>query len=571
MGSMKTRTLTRFFAPWMLAIAVLLAGGCGGGGGGGGGTPPAHSGSLSISLAGAALPAQVGHVWITLTAVALNADADKPWSGTDASWQVVRFAQPLTLDLATLTNGTAQPLAVGLALPPGSYGQMRLFLLAHDAALADSAKALQLAYNDQVDYTDGTGSARRVPLELPDVGLGLRINGPVTVTADTHTDITVQWDPVRSLVRLAHDDGIDRFTLRPHFFAYDAAYTGAIVGVIDKSQFCAAGAPAADCIHGVVASAVQASPDGRFKRSVRSAPVIVGSSYALFSLYPLPALAQGQTFDVVITGRNMRTMVVRDVPAQPKGLLEALPTRLGANPADPTTPVPMVPVLQAQGDAQLSLSTPMAHSSARLLFGQTLPGDSTPVEIATANVDVYGGRLAQPVPLPGGPLQVAVYRGDTVLSFADVAPQEGTGSYSVMALGNAYEDPSAPATLAAPAGSVAFTAPEPTPHAGLGVGTLSVTIAAAPAGRYDAAQLVVADANRIVGTRDVSALLAAGGSVDIALPAGSAAASLGGTAVYAVALRAWKRSTPAAVQWARAAGSIDLRSSGTASASLSLP
>jgi hypothetical protein len=570
MGAMKASVLTRAVAAWALA-AALFTGGCGGGGGGGGSTPSAQSGSLSISLAGAALPQQVSHVWVTLTAVALNVDADKPWSGTDGSWQVVRFPQPFTLDLAALTNGTAQPLVVGQALPPGLYGQMRLFLLAHDAALADSAKALQLAYNDEVDYTDGSGSARRVPMELPDVNLGLRINGPITVTADSHTDITVQWDLARSLVRLAHDDGIDRFTLRPHFFAYDAASTGAIVGVIDKSQFCAAGAPAADCIHDVVASAVQVSPDGRFKRSVRSAPVVMGSSHALFSLYPLPALAQGQTFDVVITGRNMRTMVVRDVPAEPKGLLEALPTRLGANPADPTTPVPMVPVLQVQGDAQASLSTPMAHPSTRLLFGQTLPGDSTPVEIATANVDVFSGRLAQPVLLPGGPLQVAIYRSDAVLSFADAAPQEGAGSYSVMALGNAYEDPSALVTLTSPSGSIAFSGPEPSPHAGLGSGTLSVTLAAAPAGKYDAAELVVTDANRIVSATDVSALLAAGGTVGVVLPAGSAAASLGGTAVYAVAVRAWKRSAPGTVQWARAGGSVDLRSNSTASASLVLP
>ncbi|MEW6703429.1 MAG: DUF4382 domain-containing protein [Pseudomonadota bacterium] len=562
----------RLVASSLLACGVLLGTGCGGGGGSGNPTPDASSrGSLSVSLAaGAALDVQ--HVWVTLGAVALHTDADRLWSGGDSSWQVVRFSQPVTLDLTTLNNGTQLPLMIGHALPAGRYGQLRLFLLAHDAPLADSARTLQLAHNAQVDYADAAGTARQVPLELPDASLGLRIDGPIDVPANEHAEVALQWDLERSLVRLGSDDGIDRFTLRPDLRWYDVRNTGAIVGVLDRSQFCAPGVRGGDCIHDAVASALLPSADGRFKRSMRTSPVLVGTQYATFSLYPLPALAAGQTFDVVIRGRNMRTMVVRHVPAQPAGLLEALPTRLGADPNDPTTPAPMVPVLQPQAAARVSLSQPMAHTGARLLFGQTLPGDSAPLEIAGANVDPFSGLLAQPAVLPGGPLRVAEYRSDAVLSFADFTPQEGQQVFSAMALGTRYDEPSATIALAAPPGNVSFVAPEPGARAGLGSGTLAVTLAAAPASRYDAAELVVWDANGIVTTRDLSAGLAGGTVVELALPAGAEAAALGGTAVYAVAVRAWRRDAPAAtLRWARASGVVDLRNASTASAALALP
>jgi hypothetical protein len=213
----------------------------------------------------------------------------------------------------------------------------------------------------------------------------------------------------------------------------------------------------------------------------------------------------------------------------------------------------------------------MANAGARLLFGQTLPGDTAPMEIATANTDPFSGQLARPVPLPSGALRVSDYRNDIILAFSDVSPQEGDGGFSVMALGTRYQDPSVNASVAVtPGANVAFTAREPSAKAGLGSGTLTVSISSGN-GKYDAAELVVSDPNGIVTTRDVSAQLS-GGSVSLTLPAGAQAASLGGTAVYAVAVRAWKRSAPSSsLQWARAPGAVDLRSATTASASVTLP
>jgi hypothetical protein len=212
------------------------------------------------------------------------------------------------------------------------------------------------------------------------------------------------------------------------------------------------------------------------------------------------------------------------------------------------------------------------HRSARLVFAQTLPGDGLALEIGSATVDVFTGLLARPAALPTGALRVAPYTADAVLTFADVVPQEGAAGFSVTSLGDRYEDASPAQRLdASTAAAVSFAAAEPSLASGLGMGSVSVTLAASPTGRYDAAQLVVSDAHGIVATRDVSTLLATGGTVSMGLPAGPAAAARGAGAVYSVAVRAWQRGAASDAAWARAGGVVDLRATDTAAASLTLP
>ena len=550
-----------------LVCAALVA--CGGGGSSDGGVTPApgaQSGALSLGLAGSAHPG-VDHVWVTVNAVALHTEADHAWSPSDASWQVLRLSAPITIDLASVTNGVVASVLTGRTLPAASYAQLRLFVLRHDDVLADSAKTLKLSYNAQVDRSDGSW-----PLEFADAGLGLRVNGPIVVGAGTATDITLQWDLARSLVRFTADDGIDRTTLRPDLRAYDLASTGAIVGVMDKSLFCTASA-SSSCISDVVASAQLPSADGAATVSVRATPVALGDSFAVFALYPLPVSPNG-LFDVVIRGRNMRTMLVRAVPASAADLLAANPTQLGADPADPTHPAPMVPVLSPLGDAQVSLSQAVAPRSAQLVFGQTLAGPGELAhEIASTNADPFTGMLAQPFALPSGPLRVATYSATTVLSFSDVTPLEGADSFSVITRGTRYDDPSAAEVVAAPGGSsVSIAAPNAARKAGLASATLAVHLSGGSTQQADAAELVVADVGGIVSTQDVSALIGVGGTVAIALPAGTNAAALGGAALYAVSVRSWRRAAPAqSLHWTRASAPVDLRSGSDASVTLTLP
>jgi hypothetical protein len=557
-------------ALWLAALLALAA--CGGGGGGSDDSAPppgAAQGSVSLSFSGGA-PGGVSHVWVTVTAVALHAEADRTWSASDSSWHTVRLPAPVTVDLATLTNGLVASFLIGQVLPAGDYGQLRMFVAGHDSELAAGARQLNLLYNAQVDVVDSDGSVLHQPLELPDLNLGLRVGGPIHVEAQSNNEISLQLDLQHNLVRLAGDDGKDRFLLRPDLRPLRLDATAAIVGLMDKSAFCATGVQAAGCVYDVVASALLPSPDGRYKRVVRSAPVVPSQTHAVFALYPLP---QNATVDVVIRGRNMQTMVVRAVPATPADLLHATPTQLGGNPADPNHPVPMVPVLRTEGAALAVVGTPLQQRSAQLVFAQTLPdAGELPLEITAANLDPFTGLLTHAQPVPSGPLRVATYSDTAPLSFSDVVPVEGSNHFSVAALGTRYEDMGAWTVASLPAGSSTAVAPaEPVLRAGLQTGTLSVSLVAASAGAADAAQLVIADVAGVVATRDVSDLLATGGTLDVPVPAGPAAAVLGGTAVYSVSVRTWKRSAPSSsLRWSRAPAPVDMRSALTGSATLSV-
>lgn len=556
----------------LVLCASALLGACGGGGSSDTGTPApsSHSGSFSLSMAGGSATGY-DHVWVTIDRVALTVDANRPWSATDPAWTVVRFSSPMTFDLAALTNGLVASLVVGKPIAAGTYGQLRLFLVPPDAALAASAKDRQLSYNDQVDTTGADGTAHYVPLELGDNSLGLRVAGPIAIAADTNSDLSLQIDVDHDLVRFASAEGQDRFLLRPQLQRYDLDNTGAIVGLLDKSLFCPAGERRSDCIYDAVASANVLSSDGRFERSVRAAPVVIDGSYAKFGLYPLPALADGQFYDVVVRGRNMRTIVVRNVPAPPDPLLQAPPTELGANPGDPLNPIPMVPVLAAS-DAAIALSQPMAQRSSQLLIGQTLPGGSAPLEVAAANVDPFSGLLAVAAPLSPAPLRVATYDAKLPLSFSDMQPAEGAGGFTVMSVARRVDDPSASATFTLNASGVTpLVAPEPALQAALASAQLNIGFTGAPS-RGDTAELIVSDVNGIVWTQDVSALITTpNAQLSLTLPAGSAVAALDGGAVYDVALRVWTRgATDGSLRWAYTAP-VDLRAGTDTSISVAWP
>jgi hypothetical protein len=461
------------------------------------------------------------------------------------------------------------PLLTAQPLPASRYGQLRVFVLRHDEALAASASDAKLQYNDQLERTDA-GVTRQLPIEFADSGLGMRVDGPIVVGAGTTTSMTLQWDLERSLVRFAADDGVDRVTMRPALRAYDLAATGAIVGVIDKTLFCT-DAPSGGCISDVVASAELPTADGRSTVSVRSTPVVVGDNFAEFALYPLPASPSG-LFDVVIRGHGMRTMLIRDVPASAADLLAAAPTQLGANPADPSHPLPMVPVSSAAGDGSATLAQAVAPAGAQLRFGQTLAGEPTR-EIAVASTDPFSGRLAQPLALPSGPLRVATYSATEPLSFEDVTPIEGADGFGVTTLGTRYDGTGGPVVVAVPGGSsVAFAAPDAPARGDLDSAQLTVKVVAGSKPAFDAAELVIADVGGIVATHGVSALIDSGGQVSITLAAGPNAAALGAGAVYSVALRAWQRAAPdASLHWVRASAPVDLRNAASGEVTIALP
>jgi len=423
-----------------------------------------------------------------------------------------------------------------------------------------------------VDYTDATGATQHVPLEVFSGQLGIRAASAFSISSTVATEYTFQLDIAKNLARVASDDGVDRFVLRTELRVYDVAKTGAIIGILDKSVFCATGVTTG-CVYDVVATAERPSDDGLSMVEVRSTPVVIGDTYAAFALYPLPALPAGQGFDVVIHGRNMRTMIVRAVPAAAEDLLAANPTQLGVDMTDPQHPVavPLVPQLSTAGDASVTLASPALPRSSALRFSQTLPGSGElPHEVVSVDTDPFTGVFARALALPSGPLRVATYSNGGPLSFSDVTPTEGVDSYTLTTIGTRY-DFERSGIVSVPGGTtVALTPADTSRRAGLTPAPVTITVSASPAS-YDAVELIVSDVAGVVLTQAITPS-ASGTSVTVNLPAGTYAQQLGGTAVYMVYARGWKRSAQAStLRWARGGSLVDLRDATSASVSVSLP
>ena len=568
----------------LATLFALVA--CGGGGSGTASPSPTPSSSssavLSVSLSGGATPG-IDHLWVTVTGVAMHASATHVLGDGDAGWSVITLPTPLTVDLAdpSLSDGGTVSLLKQSVATLGNFAQLRLILAPSDpsTALAASASAKGLQFNDQVQYTDGSG-VHVVPLETPDAQAGLRLLTPFNLSADTTTPLAIEMN-ASALVRRASVAGADRFTPRNELQLYNQQLLTAlgdgnleiggsifdsISGRLDTTQFCT-GTSHAGCIHDVVATVTALSADSRFHAEVRSVNV---SSTGTFLLYPLSSQS---FYDVVIHGGNMQTIVVHNVFVDPTGLLKPAPTALSS------AATPLVPVLDTTERA-VSVSNALAPASSRVYFGQTVAGSGgggtdVPYAIVASAADPATGRPLAAATLPGGPIHYATFNtatdgNGTPPAFATVTPVEGSGAWTVWTEGTLATGTSANASLAAGAGSVA--APNPVALAGFASGTLAVTLSGNSSNNADHAELIVSNDGGTVSVVDVSAQIAAhGGSTTISVPSGTNA-NAPAAAVYGVALRTWvAASETTSTRWARAGAPIDLSTATSASVSLALP
>ena len=556
----------------VVGAAALLLGlvACGGGAGGSGsssssaGTQAAVAdathGTFLLDLTGGATR-DVTHVWVTVSSVALHPQASQAWSSTDNSWTVVNLATPVVVDLAAVSTSTHSDMTRvlnGVVMPVGTYAQIRFFLLPHDAALNSAARSNGQQYNAQVDYTDASNVAHTVPLELPQTELGWRVAGTFKVSPYASSHIVAQADISSGLARFASLDGIDRFTFRPSLRSYDTANSGAIFGFLDTAFLCGVtNAPTAPhCAQDVIVSAQRMSSDGLRHESVRRYKV--GTSGG-FALYPLPP---DTSFDLVITGRHMRPIIIKGVTVAPTDALAIV----GWTTVGSTTATIPIQALITPGTAR-TVNVAMAASPASSLYwGQTVEASGKPYELANVAVDPFTGLLAQSIELPEGALRVATFvSNNTALNLSDVTPVEGANALSLVALGTAY-DTAGVSSVVTPALNMAstVTANNPTRSGTLGSAVMQVNLTGTLSTAYDGAQLIVSDINGIVATQAVS-----GSTASFTVPAGTQAAALGGTAIYTVAVRA--SSHTGTVIWVRATNVVDLRSSAGATLSLALP
>jgi hypothetical protein len=537
---MTSKLLRRAIASTVVSIACAGLIACGGGSSGNSGATP--TGTVNVAVTDG--PGDdYSHVWVTVKAIAFHTSPNANWVPGDSTWQTYTLPAPVTVDLASLNNGTLDSsLFSNLNLPAGTYHQIRFFMAGADASLSSSAAATtstngSLQWNDQVEY-QASGVTKESPLEIPYPNQGIQLNGTFTVSAASTLNIAVDFDLDHSVVPFRHN-GLTFFVMKPVLRYFDLSKSGAIVGKLDSASLCA-GTITSTCAYHLIVKAELLSPNGTRHMDVHATIVRPDGSFVIYPVLATdPTTGNALTYDVLIRGRQMDTMLVTGVPVT-----------AGTNPLNNPTSLQTsgtIPLSINSSEYTAQLAAPLSPlTSGYALFQQTLPGTgNVPYEIRFGVTDPFTGLLLAPMPLANSGIRLASYNSGNALSFASVTPQEGTGNYSVSVNEAlvAYYTRGTDTLLSAPGSgnSTTFTPNLPTLNSGVVNGTVTGHLFINNSAGYDHGQLVIAHLGVVATSYDISSQL---GNASIPfsisdLPAGSTA-NPQAAAYYFAYLRLWK-------------------------------
>jgi hypothetical protein len=401
-------------------VLALLLSGCGGGGGDGvsAGSLKPQTGVAKISLTDAPTT-DLDHVWVTVKEIRFHLDQTCD-DLTDGGWHSYPLPAPVTLDLAALNNGLWDTLWNDIVLPVGNYQQIRLILAGTEDPLAASATAKALSYNNQV--TDG---GIPYPLVIPAAKNGIKLIGAFKVAAAAPLHIVVDFDITHDVV----ETGNGRYILKPRlkYFVISAPLTAAITGTIKRPD----GTPFANYTGVSVIIKAEAPETITFANTstARVMGIIRATSVkpdGSFALYPLPS-EPGRTYDLVIRGNGIRTMLLKAVPAEP-GTTKDSPSMFDVNLSLSSHYLVSAQVVNND-------TSPYEPAfGASVGFYQTLPGSGEiPYLIRFRHVNPLYGTFGN-FTLPNGDLLAGSFNPKAILqSFGAVRPMEGADSFSAFA------------------------------------------------------------------------------------------------------------------------------------------
>ena len=333
-------------------------------------------------------------VYVTITKVEANLNADA--AANDSGWQTLidLTKAPMQVDLMKLNPSATANFCGTLftlgqkVLPPGKYQQIRLFLLANNAATGPSNNACTTGgYNCVVP-------ANSSPVELQlssEAQTGIKIpssqitNGGLTVTAGQSVDLNIDFNSCKSIVQ----EGNGQYRLKPVLHAGEVTLnTNTISGkVVEGSNAPNPGAPVPDAI------VLLEQPDSNSVDRV----VLAGTTQqdGTFAFCPIASDLSGN-FDVVVTGQTTQTLalltttttynpsVVFNVPiGGGAGNIPLFAETSATPPAGPATISGQIQT-DAAGEVQLSaLQTVTNGSSTVNVTVPVIGATSTPADNAT--------------------------------------------------------------------------------------------------------------------------------------------------------------------------------------------
>ena len=200
------------------SMIALALGGCGGGTSSTT-TPTAKTGTITTSISDPPSCAfAFDHVYVTVTKVTANISSTADESASGWVTLVDMTSNPKQIDLLNLAGSGAcvlsQTLGSTSGLPPGKYGQIRLYLLANDAASGPSPNACGSGgFNCAILEDSSTqilqlSSEAQTGLKVPP---GQIAGGGLDLVDGQAADINIDFDACASILR----QGNGQFRLKP--------------------------------------------------------------------------------------------------------------------------------------------------------------------------------------------------------------------------------------------------------------------------------------------------------------------------------------------------------------------
>lgn len=360
-----------------LFLSVLALSACGGG------SSSSGSGTASLSLTDAP-STEFDNVLVTVTSVWFHT-SDTAGPG-DAGWRKFPLSSPKTVDLARLTSGDTTPLS-DMELPVGDYRQIRILLAPTDD------NSYRSPYNNAV--IDNTAVER--PLWIPDADHGIALVGTFRIVNGGLLRLAVDFDIGRDIVKILRN-GQTECLLKPRLRYFDLDDMGHIVGHLDNATRQAG--------YFFVMKAEQPNGDNSYHMVRRFTTVGYQEDNTAFRL----SFLRPGTYDVVLRGRGVETVIVRGVP-----VTRGMTTDLG-------------PAIAMPAGTEFSANTQVSPSGSWVHVYQTLPGaGEIPYEIRFRHVDPFTGRFHDDLPLSNGPIHVGTYNGGASIPFQPMTPVEWNG------------------------------------------------------------------------------------------------------------------------------------------------
>jgi hypothetical protein len=364
---------------WIPLLMAALLAGCGGG------SSSSSTGTAQISLTDAPSGEEsFDNVLITVKEVWFHkSDAAGPG---EAGWLKYPLPAPRTVDLAHLTDGAVSQI-LDQILPVGNYQQIRILL-------ADTSENNYLSpYNNEVIVGGQT-----FPLRIPAPAQGIALVGRFQVTDGGTLRLAIDFDIGHDVVKVTRN-GETEYILKPRLRYFDLDNAGAIRGQVDAATRSAG--------FYFVFKAEQKSADNTRYVVKRFTGIRADNTFLLSFLPP-------GTYDVLLRGRGVETVIVRGVP-----VVKGTVTDLG-------------PAIAMPAGTEFTVNTTTNPTGSWVNFHQTLDTavtgvPETPYEIRFRHVDPFTGSFHTPIALSNGPIHFGKYNSGNAISFRAVTPTEWAG------------------------------------------------------------------------------------------------------------------------------------------------